>query len=144
LSGHIKRAFSDCRKNEFQLVKGVVNTKIGGNHIHQPIFGQYTNQIDHCLIETPEMLKRFAAYQLNDERVATQYQDELEVEFQGVLLGPLGMEMERSSYLKSSRKHHRIYSCVQKFSNKHNFDHNFFVLQSFGFKFSGNLYTHYD
>jgi hypothetical protein len=36
------------------------------------------------------------------------------------------------------------YSCVQKFSNKHNFDHNFFVLQSFGFKFSGNLYTYSD
>jgi hypothetical protein len=36
------------------------------------------------------------------------------------------------------------YSCVQKFSNKHNFDHNFFVLQSFGLKFSGNLYTYYD
>jgi hypothetical protein len=35
-------------------------------------------------------------------------------------------------------------TCVQKFSNKHNFDHNFFVLQSFGFKFSGNLYIYYD
>jgi hypothetical protein len=36
------------------------------------------------------------------------------------------------------------YTCVQKFSKKHNFDHNFFVLQSFGLKFSENLYTYYD
>jgi hypothetical protein len=33
-----------------------------------------------------------------------------------------------------------IYSSSQKYSNKHILNHNFFRLESFGFKFSGNLY----
>jgi hypothetical protein len=36
------------------------------------------------------------------------------------------------------------YSSFQKYSNKHILNHNFFRLESFGLKFSGNLYIYLD
>jgi hypothetical protein len=37
-----------------------------------------------------------------------------------------------------------VYSSSQKYSNKHIMNHNFFSLESFCFKFSGNLYIYLD
>jgi glutamyl/glutaminyl-tRNA synthetase len=37
-----------------------------------------------------------------------------------------------------------MYSSSQKYSNKHILNHNFFSLESFGFKFSGHFYIQLD